>query len=139
MGHTHLLRNITHARLAIFAYCACAYYVLMRAARRVDSIASHGEPKLASLVNLPRNCDGLNYEMVTLTLASLYILGHYCYFPSTGTPPGQGPHFRDCPGHSGMVGNYACSPRVKLSLTATFVVVCDCLFAVGSLNEYAVR
>ena len=28
---------------------------------------------------------------------------------------------------------------VKLSLTATFVVVCDCLFAVRSLNEYAVR
>ena len=28
------------------------------------------------------------------------------YFARTGTPPGQGPTFRDCPGHSGTVGNY---------------------------------
>ena len=28
-------------------------------------------------------------------------------FASTGTPPGQGPNSRDCPGHSGTVGNYA--------------------------------
>ena len=27
-------------------------------------------------------------------------------FASTGTPPGQGPNSRDCPGHSGTVGNY---------------------------------
>ena len=27
-------------------------------------------------------------------------------FASIGTPPGQGLKIRDCPGHSGTVGNY---------------------------------
>ena len=32
--------------------------------------------------------------------------GNNCYFASTVTPLGQGPNFRDCTGHAGMVGNY---------------------------------
>ena len=33
--------------------------------------------------------------------------GHYRLFVSTGTRPGQMQKFRDCPGHSGTLGNYA--------------------------------
>ena len=32
--------------------------------------------------------------------------GHYRLFVSTGTRPGQMQKFRDCPGHSGTLGNY---------------------------------
>ena len=32
--------------------------------------------------------------------------GHYRRFVSTGTRPGQMQKFRDCPGHSGTLGNY---------------------------------
>ena len=32
--------------------------------------------------------------------------GHYRLFVSTGTRPGQMQKFRDCPGHSGALGNY---------------------------------
>ena len=34
--------------------------------------------------------------------------GHYRLFVSTGTRPGQMQKFRDCPGHSGTLGNYVC-------------------------------
>ena len=33
--------------------------------------------------------------------------GHYRLFVSTRTRPGQMQKFRDCPGHSGTLGNYA--------------------------------
>ena len=43
---------------------------------------------------------------VLLRLKSARNPGHYRLFVSTGTRPGQMQKFRDCPGHSGTLGNY---------------------------------
>ena len=56
------------------------------------------------------------YKFFVATIDAIYVLlssksarnpGHYRLFVSTGTRPGQMQKFRDCPGHSGTLGNYA--------------------------------
>ena len=45
-------------------------------------------------------------KMPSIGSKSARIPGHYRLFVSTGTRPGQMQKFRDCPGHSGTLGNY---------------------------------
>ena len=50
---------------------------------------------------------------VLLSLKSARNPGHYRLFVSTGTRPGQMQKFRDCPGHSGTLGNYESPTSTK--------------------------
>ena len=65
------------------------------------------------------------YKFFVETKDAIYVLlssksarnpGHYRLFVSTGTRPGQMQKFRDCPGHSGTLGNYATIGPVEFVL-----------------------
>ena len=82
---------------------------------------------------LPKNnpWTGKICHLCALVLKSVRDPGHYWLFVSTGTRPGQMQKFRDCPGHSGTLGNHG----VLLFNTISYPWPCCECFLVSSTAE----
>ena len=92
-------RLLNKVRNRALRSCTC-----MRARRRRREVGGDNARKIRRTANC---CQRGLKELKSSGEWKRWLAYKFRDFASTGTPPGQGPNSRDCPGHSGTVGNYA--------------------------------